>query len=113
VEDRKCLNEGLHLLVWSVANTITDLIVVLLPMPVLWNMKIPQKERIMVRILFGIGGIVCAAGIGRIIYTVTVAKHLDETWEAYPIWLVNSVELDLGIVRLEYLFYKYRHADKV
>jgi glycyl-tRNA synthetase (class II) len=54
----------------------------------------------MVRVLFGIGGLASAAGIGRIIYTLMVAKYWDTTWEAYPIWLANRIELDLGMVLL-------------
>lgn len=104
VADRKCLSEELNLLIWSVANTITDFLVVLLPLSIFWKMRMPRRQRIIVCTLFGVGGIACVAGIVRIIYTLSVVKFMDTTWQAEPLWLVNSIELDLGIVLLAYLW---------
>lgn len=98
VADRKCLSEELNLLIWSVANTITDFLVVLLPLSIFWKMRMPRRQRIIVCTLFGVGGIACVAGIVRIIYTLSVVKFMDTTWQAEPLWLVNSIELDLGII---------------
>jgi hypothetical protein len=58
-------------------------------------------QKILVCWLFGLGGIVCTAGITRVVYSVAVSAgpSFDFTWNSYSTWLVNSIELDLGIVR--------------
>jgi hypothetical protein len=72
--------------------------VVLLPIPSVWNLNVPRRQQIMVIMLFGAGFTVCFAGVVRSIYTYKLTQHYDVTWDAYPVWFSTSVELYVGIV---------------
>ena len=76
----------------------------LLPIPIVLRLNLPLRQRIIVALLFGVGFIVCFAGVVRTyyMYKVTDGYH-DVTWDAYPVWLGTAVELYLGIVRLSHL----------
>lgn len=58
----------------------------------------PQKQQIIVILLFTGGYVVSFAGAIRTYYTYKELSSLDETWEAYPNWISSSVELYVGVV---------------
>lgn len=83
---------------WGVLNTVTDFVVVLLPIPSVWKLNVPRRQQIMVLILFGAGFLVCLAGITRAFFQYRMALRDDASWDSYPVWIASSFELYLGIV---------------
>lgn len=101
---RECLDESTNLTVWSFYNTCTNFMVIWLPISIFWKLVMPRKQKILLCLLFGLSSIVCIAGLCRIVFTFLSSKSLDATWQSYPVWLLNTVELDIGIVsRLYYM----------
>jgi Fungal rhodopsin domain len=96
-----CINERIHLVIQGSFNIVYDFCVVLIPIPIVLKLNLPLRQRIIVALLFGIGFVVCFAGIVRTyyMYKVTDGYH-DITWDAYPVWFGTAVELYLGIVSL-------------
>jgi hypothetical protein len=94
-----CINENLHLTIHGSLNILFDFCAVLIPIPIVLSLNLPLRQRIIVALLFGIGFVVCLAGIVRTyyMYKATAGYH-DVTWDAYPAWLATAVELYLGIV---------------
>ncbi|KAI1738377.1 hypothetical protein F4680DRAFT_425978 [Xylaria scruposa] len=95
-----CINEDAHLMSANIINTVTDFIVVLLPIRTTIALKLSQRQRIVVISLFGIGLVASAVGIARTYYTwllLTAADH-DTTWRAWYVWLTSILELHLGII---------------
>jgi hypothetical protein len=97
---QNCINERIHLVIQGTFNILYDFCVVLIPIPVVLRLNLPLRQRIIVALLFGVGFVVCFAGVVRtyLMYKVTDGYH-DVTWAAYPVWSVTAVELYLGIVR--------------
>lgn len=95
---QNCISEPFYLLVCGIINTITDFLVVILPIPTVWGLMLPSREHAILMVLFGAGFIVCAAGIIRTVYTYRVTVSNDRTWMAFPVWLSSDIELYLGIV---------------
>ncbi|TGZ76694.1 hypothetical protein EX30DRAFT_399101 [Ascodesmis nigricans] len=94
-----CVNESISLMVASVTNIVTDFWVTLLPIPILWRLRLPFRQRIILIVLMSLGLVACAAGIARVHYLeYTLFKTYDVTWEGYTIWLWTAVEIDLGII---------------
>ncbi|CZR65357.1 related to L-fucose permease [Phialocephala subalpina] len=93
-----CISETKHLLAAGIVNTVTDLIVVVLPIPTVWRLKLPIQQQVIVILLFGAGFLVSCAGAVRTYYLYKVTITWDKTWEAFPVWLSSSVELYLGII---------------
>ncbi|KAN0120355.1 hypothetical protein V8E51_002563 [Hyaloscypha variabilis] len=94
-----CINERIHLVIQGTFNILYDFCVVLIPIPIVLHLNLPLRQRIIVAHLFGMGFIVCFAGVVRTyyMYKVTEGYH-DVTWDAYPVWLGTAIELYLGIV---------------
>lgn len=82
-------------------NILYDFCVVLIPIPIVLRLNLPLQQRVIVALLFGVGFVVCFAGVVRTyyMYKVTDGYH-DVTWDADPVWLGTAVELYLGIVSL-------------
>lgn len=65
-----CNNDGPPLVSQAAITVLTDVITYLLPMPVLYNLKLPLAQRIGLMVLFGLGGIVIVASIMRTYWVV-------------------------------------------
>ena len=85
-------------MVSGVINTITDFIVVLLPVPIVWNLRLAIARRIQIISLLAAGILVCCAGIMRNIYTYQLTQTWDPSWSISPVFITSTVELDFGIV---------------
>lgn len=98
VPQPECISETNLLLAAGIINVVTDLIVVLLPMPIVWRVKLPVQQQIVLGLLFAVGFFITLVGAIRTYYLYNVTSKWDKTWEAYPVWLTSSVELYVGIV---------------
>ncbi|KAI1757395.1 hypothetical protein F4782DRAFT_478361 [Xylaria castorea] len=95
-----CINEEAHLMSANIINTVTDFIVVLLPIRTTIALELSPRHRVVVVSLFGIGLFASSVGIARTYYTwlmLTAADH-DTTWRAWYVWLSSILELHLGII---------------
>ncbi|KAF4619062.1 hypothetical protein G7Y89_g14786 [Cudoniella acicularis] len=93
-----CVNQISSLLVAGIVNTLTDLIVVLLPIRLFWSLQIPTKEVLPLVLLFAFGFASCCAGIVRTYFTYQVFMTWDSVWASYPLWLSAACELYIGII---------------
>ncbi|KAH6654632.1 hypothetical protein BKA67DRAFT_658915 [Truncatella angustata] len=100
LKPKQCINEAAHLLAAGIINTITDFVVVFLPMQTVINLELPRKQRIIVVGLFGAGFLACAAGIVRIYFSwiMTTTTNHDTTWNSWAVWLASGIELYVGII---------------
>ncbi|KUJ19087.1 uncharacterized protein LY89DRAFT_731510 [Mollisia scopiformis] len=94
----ECISETKLLLGAGIVNTITDLVVVVLPVPIVWHLKIPFKQQAILITLFAVGFCITLIGAVRTYYLYKVTSQWDKTWEAYPVWLTSSLELYVGII---------------
>src|SRR5258708_500681 len=93
------MNEAAHILAAGIINTVTDFLVVLIPIPVVLKLRLPFRQRLLCAMLFGAGFIVCIAGGVRILYSYQLNSSFDKTWLFHPTWICGTIELYLGIVR--------------
>ena len=69
------------MLSFSIITIFLDFVILLLPVPIVWTLQLPKKQRIAVIALFGAGIIVCVAGIVHAHFVdVALVKSYDETW---------------------------------
>lgn len=97
------INESAHLLAAGIINTVSDFIMVLLPMGVVYKVQeLPRRQLIVVNMLFAVGFFACIAGIVRTYYTwiMSVSANYDSSWHAWITWLFSAVELYVGLVRI-------------
>jgi hypothetical protein len=118
-----CINDDVSLLVAGIINTLTDFVVVLLPIRAVWNLQLPShhpqsiasdlrmksllpsRQTVPLVILFALGFLSCVAGALRTYYTWQISKTWDKIWASYPVWVWAALELYIGIVssRLNFL----------
>lgn len=94
----KCGNEGISLTTAGVATVVADIYCTILPLALVATLKVPQRQKVALSFLFGLGFLACGGGIVRVTYLCwTVWRSWDFTWVVYDMWVWNSVELFLGI----------------
>ncbi|KAI0115758.1 hypothetical protein GGR51DRAFT_361794 [Nemania sp. FL0031] len=95
-----CIDEEAHLMSANIINTVTDFVVVLLPIRATMTFQLSSRQRVIVISLFGLGLIASSVGIARTYFTwlqLTAADY-DTTWQGWYVWLSSLIELHLGII---------------
>jgi hypothetical protein len=94
----QCISESKALLAAGIVNTVSDLAVVVIPIPKIRRLQLPYRQQILLIMLFGAGFTITLTGAVRTYYIWKVTTEWDKTWEIYPAWISSSVELYVGIV---------------
>lgn len=95
-----CINEVQHLLAAGCINTVTDFLIMLVPIPYVRRLELPRRQQIIVASLFAGGIFVTAAGAARTAITfITFSDpNRDLTWNSIPVIIASALELYIGIV---------------
>ncbi|USW48445.1 hypothetical protein Slin15195_G017640 [Septoria linicola] len=94
-----CMDEGTATFTIGIFNCVADLLCTLLPIPLVWRLKMPVKHRIGVCFLLGLGFIVTIAGVLRTYFIwESLIDSWDETWYSYPLWICAAIEIDLAVI---------------
>ncbi|PVH93494.1 hypothetical protein DM02DRAFT_661912 [Periconia macrospinosa] len=78
-----CLNRKLYTTISYVVcaiNITTDCIYAFLPIPLLWNVPINRRKKILVGVLLGMGALASSAALIRLKYTISLADTTDFTF---------------------------------
>lgn len=60
-------------------SAVTDLAVLIIPIPLVWTLQMSLKKRLRIMALLGAGGIATGASIVRLILVVQTTSAVDET----------------------------------
>ncbi|OAT12111.1 hypothetical protein BDBG_07502 [Blastomyces gilchristii SLH14081] len=82
----------------AAANVATDVLILLVPIPLIWRLQMPRTKKILVSSLFLLGTFVCVVSIVRIKFMGDLARAKDVTFILVNIFLWSFVEPCLGIV---------------
>ncbi|KAL8730098.1 MAG: hypothetical protein Q9166_004297 [cf. Caloplaca sp. 2 TL-2023] len=94
-----CIDEGNYMLTFGILTVVLDFAILLLPVPLVMSLQLSTKQRIAVLTLFGLGFVVCIAGIVQVYYVDYALKNsYDETWDGWPLWVASAVQVDVGIL---------------
>lgn len=84
-------------------NLFTDLLTTVVPMPLIWRLKLPRRQRLAVIAIFGLGITVDIVGAVRTYYVWQDAVGTwDSTWYAWLVGMTGAVEIHVGIVRFSF-----------
>ncbi|KAJ5833717.1 hypothetical protein N7474_002028 [Penicillium riverlandense] len=98
-EPYTCMNDGAIVFSASVINIFTDFLVTALPMPLIWSLKLPARQRLAVISIFGLGVVVNVAGSVRTVYVwKSMVVGYDSTWLGWPVLVAAAVEINLGLI---------------
>ncbi|KAI0972071.1 hypothetical protein F4678DRAFT_472101 [Xylaria arbuscula] len=80
------------------ANLVLDLIVLALPLPVLWRLRMSIRDKITVTALFGFGFVTIALVIWRLVVTERTRSSPDWTKSLCDVGKIAALELWLGVI---------------
>ncbi|KAK2596067.1 hypothetical protein N8I77_013575 [Diaporthe amygdali] len=92
----KCLNNvgGAH----AALNILSDVLVIVLPIPLVHELQMPMRQKISVGILMTLGSFCLIASIGRIAFVVDIHDNPDITFCEAKVGVWSALELNIGIM---------------
>lgn len=88
------------MIVQCTVNVITDIIVFLMPIPIICSLSLPRNDKITIATILPLGGISVIASIARLYYmtsTYRLGPKGDVTWDAADNTIWAAIESCLGI----------------
>jgi hypothetical protein len=92
--DRDVFVSNLSLHYATAVDIISDVLIMALPIPMFWKLKVNLKQKIVLFSIFSLGVIVIIFAIVRVIETNPLAGHVDPVWLA--VW--SMVESSVAVV---------------
>lgn len=93
----KCGNSNMMYTAMASADLIIDIIVILLPMPILWTLQLRTSKKILLTAIFGLGFIIIGITCVRIKYMLEL-DPTDITYTFAPLALIAAIVPLLGII---------------
>ncbi|CAL3967733.1 unnamed protein product [Diplocarpon coronariae] len=105
--ERRCIPIVMLYLCSAPANIMTDLAILVLPIPVLTGIRLPPRQKAVLVFTFGLGVFVTIVDVIRIYYLQQAAAHrpdvrsgaaLDLAWASCTALMWSAVEVNVGII---------------
>ncbi|RMZ69597.1 integral membrane [Pyrenophora seminiperda CCB06] len=101
IEGRRCINYVTYLYASSAVNVATDIVLCILPLPHLWRLQLPLRERVVLCVLLAGGASACVVGSIRIALLERL-RVLDTTYDSVPGLIMSVGECSLGIISVSF-----------
>ncbi|KAK7942394.1 Satratoxin biosynthesis SC1 cluster protein 4, partial [Apiospora aurea] len=82
----------------SCLNIVMDVVILLLPVPIVIPLQIPTRQKVLLVLTFATGVFVCVVAIYRVSYIPTLEASDDYDWYAVPDMILCFLEVNAGIV---------------
>ncbi|KAF2704081.1 hypothetical protein K504DRAFT_495265 [Pleomassaria siparia CBS 279.74] len=93
-----CLNSNLIFISDCIVALITDCVILVAPMPVIWTLQMNTKQKLGSSFALAVGAIACVASIVRLKDSVETKDNLDKSYIFEPILLYSSGEIAIGVI---------------
>ncbi|OJJ56532.1 hypothetical protein ASPSYDRAFT_134418 [Aspergillus sydowii CBS 593.65] len=91
-----CINS---LALWqAILNIVTDFLMLLMPIPLLWALQLPLLQKLSLGLIFAIGSAATITSIVRITYIMNILDKQDFTWYEATVCVWSAIELNFGIM---------------
>ncbi|KAI6767569.1 hypothetical protein HG530_005578 [Fusarium avenaceum] len=98
VRNAHCLNQRKIFFSDLALSIVTDLIILLVPIPLTWRLTLSVGKRIKIVLLLGAGGIATALTLFRVAKAVDFLNSDDITVDYTPISILTALEITIGFV---------------
>ncbi|KAJ6157843.1 hypothetical protein N7470_005435 [Penicillium chermesinum] len=82
----------------QILSTVSDLVILFLPVPIIWNLTIQTARKVALSAVFLLGAFTVGCGIARIAVIFRVTNETDVTWNNIDTVTFTVVEAAVGIV---------------
>ncbi|THW83078.1 hypothetical protein D6C86_09553 [Aureobasidium pullulans] len=93
-----CINYLSMWIITGIFSAALDLLILLLPIPIIWSLKTHWSKKLPVSCLLALGTLVVIAAVIRLVYMSHMMHATDITWALGPAQIWTSLEPSLGIV---------------
>ncbi|PWY91596.1 plasma membrane Pth11-like protein [Aspergillus sclerotioniger CBS 115572] len=95
---KKCVSNASFRWSWAGYNTLMDIWVCLMPLPVLAQLHLDRIRKVGVMLVFGMGLFVCVTSIIRMWAMEASTKTTDPTWGSFDALMWSAIEASTGII---------------
>ncbi|KAE8367630.1 hypothetical protein BDV27DRAFT_123625 [Aspergillus caelatus] len=93
-----CLNQRSIIMADAVVSVVSDLIILLVPLPLTLGLQLPTKKKMRVMGILGAGGLAVASSIIRLILIVYTGQSEDGTMAFMRINMFGNAEIAIGVI---------------
>ncbi|TDZ13380.1 Satratoxin biosynthesis SC1 cluster protein 4 [Colletotrichum spinosum] len=93
-----CLDAGILYIATAVSNIVTDVILFILPMPMVFNLRMRLAQKIGAMCIFAIGSVTIATSIVRLVLLPPLLTSTDPSWDAAPANIWTFIEGNLFVI---------------
>ncbi|TVY57792.1 hypothetical protein LSUE1_G008639 [Lachnellula suecica] len=94
----RCLNVNTLNTASAAVNSVSDIVILILPQPIIWNLNMSFRKKLGLSAIFSTGLLACIASAVRIYYGVKLASTGDYTWYASVFASIVPIEIGFGII---------------
>ncbi|KNG82727.1 putative integral membrane protein [Aspergillus nomiae NRRL 13137] len=92
-----CVNINVFYLANAALNILTDIMTYTLPLPVIFKLQVPVKQKVALGFILCIGLFACVSSIIRITYIPAMLSDPDATWVIAEAMYWSVIEINVGI----------------
>ncbi|KAM5364165.1 hypothetical protein ACJZ2D_011666 [Fusarium nematophilum] len=96
--DGKCFNQRALILTDNVISLLSDIVILLLPLPLTKKLQVGIMAKLKIAAVFGVGGIACVFSLVRLVFIVRDGETQDQTYKFVQINLTGIAECGIGVV---------------
>lgn len=93
-----CRNGYIFLVVQATYNVLTDIYIILLPIPAVRKLQIPMRKKTGVIVIFAAGSIACIVSIIRLAWVARRSNSTDSLWNGARTTLLSAVEMNIALI---------------
>ncbi|KAI0537287.1 hypothetical protein GGR58DRAFT_355458 [Xylaria digitata] len=98
IQGGHCIAIGQFALVTSILNVVTDVSILILPLPLVWKLNVTHQKRWALIVLFSLGGGACVVGITRAGWIGKLNSTVDPTWDNVTAVYLSTIEVLAGFL---------------
>ncbi|KAL1867036.1 hypothetical protein Plec18167_008827 [Paecilomyces lecythidis] len=76
----------------------TDIVILVMPLPALRSLDLPQRQKLALMGIFAVGGFVCVTSIFRLLSLKVIAQSSDPTYDNVGAATWSAIECNVGII---------------
>ncbi|OSS52392.1 hypothetical protein B5807_02756 [Epicoccum nigrum] len=97
-DQSKCLNQSAVITADSIISTVTDAIILLLPLPLTWSLQLPTRKKLRVGGMLAVGGLATAFSAWRLNLILTNGKSTDMTILFVQVVMSGNAEAGIALI---------------
>ncbi|KAF2142702.1 uncharacterized protein K452DRAFT_307642 [Aplosporella prunicola CBS 121167] len=93
-----CMNEGNIFIADAVFSSLSDLVILFLPLPLTWSLQMPTKKKFRVMGMLGAGGLATAFSVYRLGMVIQNETNPNQTIVFMKVVLTGNAEAGIGLI---------------